>query len=308
MFHYFHRMTWKKLSILIGLILFEMATTHAQMMRVMTFNIRYDNPTDGPDAWPERKTEVAMFLNDREYAVIGLQEVLYAQLLFLDSALVDFDYVGVGREDGKRAGEFAPIFYRTNEFELLDQGTFWLSETPDVPSVGWDAALPRICTWCILKSKLLQTAVLIMNAHLDHLGLNARQQSALLMLEKMEILSKHGQIASVVMGDFNADFSEQSVRTLSSKMRSCFLSQHQNEPHVQPTAETTDGSGVQNVPATFNGFKTNDDGGKMIDHIFIHECEVLSCDVSEDVRTNGRHLSDHFAVTALLQIHMFRKK
>ena len=290
---YFHGMTFK--SIGLWLIFFGQLNvlSQAQLIRVLSFKIRYYNPADGADAWPERKTDIAMFIQDNEFSIMGMQEVLHHQLMFLDSALTDFDFVGVGRDDGKELGEYAPIFYRTSELDLLSTGTFWLSKTPEMPSKDWDAALPRICTWCVLRNKVLNVDFLVMNTHFDHIGVESRKNAALLILEKMKILSDNGQMPVVLLGDFNAEFKEESINLLRENLSNVYLKTggHEEEP----------------VP-TFNAFQQDYSEGKMIDHIFTQNAEAISFHVADDVRTNGRFLSDHFPVIALLQLHLKKKK
>ncbi|MBL0315821.1 MAG: endonuclease/exonuclease/phosphatase family protein [Flavobacteriales bacterium] len=266
---------------------------HTQLIRVISFNIRYDNPADGADAWPLRKTDVAMYMQDHEFSIIGMQEVLHHQLMFLDSALTDFDYVGVGRDDGKELGEYSPIFYRSSELDLLNTGTFWLSKTPEMPSKDRDAALPRICTWCVLRNKLLNVDFLVMNTHFDHIGVESRKNAALLILEKMKILSDNGQMPVVLLGDFNVDFKEESINLLCENLSNVYLKTGGNEEEPVPT---------------FNAFRQDYSEGKMIDHIFTQNAEAISFHVADDVRTNGRFLSDHFPVIALLQLHLKKKK
>jgi len=152
----------------------EPATLH-----VMTWNIRYDNPGDGENAWPHRKDWVAEIIRREKADIIGLQEVLKGQLDDLTQRLPEMVAYGVGRDDGKMKGEYAPILYRRDRFELLDKSTFWLSKTPDVSgSKDWDAALTRIASWVKLKDKQTGKVFYFINTHFDHRGAEARLQSA----------------------------------------------------------------------------------------------------------------------------------
>ena len=150
-------------------------------LRMMSYNIRYNNPGDGVRAWDRRKEEVAALIRFYEPDVLGLQEVLHGQLLYLEEQLPEYGRVGVGRDDGKQAGEYSPVFYRKNQLELLNHGTFWLSETPDQPSVGWDASMERIATWGQFRRKNKGDTVWCVNTHFDHRGEQARQESAQLI-------------------------------------------------------------------------------------------------------------------------------
>lgn len=173
----------------------------AEELSIMTYNIRYANPNDGKYVWNHRKSIIASQINYYQPDLLGLQEVLKSQLSDLDSLLPAYAHVGVGRDDGQEKGEFAPVFYRKDKFDLLDWGTVWLSETPDVPSVGWDAALPRLFTWVKVQEKTSKKTWYLANAHFDHRGEEAREQSARLMLEKSVELADGDPI--ILTGDFN---------------------------------------------------------------------------------------------------------
>ncbi len=166
----------------------------------MTFNIRYDNPDDGNNAWTKRKDKVVSMINFYAPDFFGTQEVLKRQKDYLDQKLVNYNSVGVGREDGKDEGEFSAIYYDKNKFDLIDSGTFWLSETPDkIASVGWDAALERIATWAKLKNG--KEEFLFVNTHFDHIGEIARINSANLIIDKIKELSN--DVPVILCGDFN---------------------------------------------------------------------------------------------------------
>jgi endonuclease/exonuclease/phosphatase family metal-dependent hydrolase len=279
----------------------------AQNLRVLSFNIRYDNPADGLDAWSERKTEVALFLSQYELSVIGMQEVLHHQLLFLDSALTDFDYVGVGRDDGNQSGEYAPIFYNTTQLDLIESGTFWLSSTPDTVSKGWDAALPRICTWCKLRIKLLGLEFVFLNTHFDHIGKIARENASKLILEKINVLSNQGLNPVILCGDFNAEIHDHEIEILTKELQHSMLIEedHRPEPILTDSGRLVQPKIIYSP--TFNGFKSDLSEAKTIDHIFTKKCDVLDYHVCDEVRMNGRFLSDHFAVMATLHVHLRKK-
>ena len=172
------------------------------VVRVMTFNIRYNNPNDGEHAWPHRKERVASVIRFHEADLVGVQEALRGQIDDLEALLPGYAWFGVGRDDGVAAGEFAPVFYRKDRFELLEQATFWLSETPDVPgSKSWDAAITRIVTWGRFRDKTTGAVFFLFNTHFDHRGEQARTESARLIMTKIKALA--GTFPVVVTGDFN---------------------------------------------------------------------------------------------------------
>lgn len=163
----------KKLLILFVKLLLFCPLAYGQKsepVNALSFNIRYDNPNDGLQNWHYRKDNILRMINFYDLDILGLQEVLINQLNFLKKHLNEYETVGVGRKDGKNKGEFAPIFFRKNKFELLESGTFWLSETPEKVSIGWDAALERIATWAVLKDKTSRKEFIVMNTHFDHIG------------------------------------------------------------------------------------------------------------------------------------------
>jgi endonuclease/exonuclease/phosphatase family metal-dependent hydrolase len=173
-----------------------------QALKIITFNIRYDNPDDGANSWENRKEEVFTFLNKEKPDLWGGQEVLHHQLQDILIGLPEYDFIGVGRENGKTKGEYSPIFFDKSKISLVRNGTFWLSNTPNkVASVGWDAALERITTWGIFTVKATGQEVAVFNTHFDHVGKIARMKSADLILKKIKEIAKDKPI--VLMGDFN---------------------------------------------------------------------------------------------------------
>lgn len=172
-------------------------------LNVMTFNVRYDNPEDGNNNWKFRKERVADVIKDNKIDVFGTQEVLINQYNDLKGLLPEYASVGVGREDGKEKGEFNAVFYRTDRFTLLDSGTFWLSETPEVAgSLGWDGACERLVTWTVLKEKG-GVELLFINTHLDHMGEVARREGVSLLIDRIGKLAAGRPV--VLTGDFNAE-------------------------------------------------------------------------------------------------------
>ncbi|HYG03381.1 MAG TPA: endonuclease/exonuclease/phosphatase family protein [Chryseosolibacter sp.] len=168
----------------------------------MTYNIRYDNPEDGPNAWSIRKAKVFDIIKENDPDILGVQEALYHQVKELTAARDNMQYVGVGRDDGRINGEFSPIIFKKERFDLQEQGTFWLSETPDIPgSIGWDAQITRVATWALLIDKETARKILAVNTHFDHVGEQARQKSAELIKEK--IVALDFEVPVIITGDFN---------------------------------------------------------------------------------------------------------
>lgn len=176
----------------------------AYRMKVMSYNVRYDNNTIfGKDSWSGiRKERAVKLLKEQKPDFVGMQEVLHNQLMDLTLALTDYAYVGVGRDDGKKAGEYAPILYRKDRFDLMKSGHFWYSGTPDKPSNDWGAACIRICTWAKLKDKQSGKEFYVLNSHYDHVSSEARKKSAELMLKKINEITE--LLPVICTGDFNA--------------------------------------------------------------------------------------------------------
>ncbi|HEU4788196.1 MAG TPA: endonuclease/exonuclease/phosphatase family protein [Flavobacterium sp.] len=196
----------KKIILTLGMF-FAIASINAQTktqsnVNIMTFNIRYDNPEDVPNNWEQRKENVLKMIRFNEVDILGTQEVLAHQLKDLTVNLTEYGAIGVGREDGKEKGEYSPILYNKNKFTLIKSGYFWLSETPEKPSKGWDAACERIATWVQLKDKTTGKKIFVINTHFDHRGEVARRESVTLIKTKIAQLSEG--MPQIMMGDLNA--------------------------------------------------------------------------------------------------------
>lgn len=249
----------------------------------MSYNIRYDNPADGTNNWHERKQDVVCLLDYYQPGVFGLQEGLVHQLEFIAEELEDYTYIGVGRNDGKAKGEFAAIFYDTARYEWIDGGTFWLSETPDMVSVGWDASMERICTFAKFRDKKGKNVFWVFNAHYDHVGEQSRIMASKLIKSKIANLNVQNDPV-IVMGDFN-----------------CL-------PDSQPIAElknglTDAGQNIYGPNGTFNAFDPNHKLDQRIDYIFVSGFRVLRYAHVDDRRPGGLWVSDHLPV--LLEAEIF---
>lgn len=250
-------------------------------LRVMTFNMRYNNPGDGEHAWTHRKERVASVIRFHKADIVGAQEVLLGQIVDLERLLPEYGWFGVGRDDGEEAGEFAPIFYRKEQFDVLNQGVFWLSETPDVVgSVGWDAALPRIATWGTFRDRRTKSTFFLLNAHFDHIGEQARQESARLIVSKVKEMA--GEIPVFVLGDFNVEASSQAYRVLAQSMNDA--REHAQYPPHGPRE-------------TFWGFQVQPgEVGKQLDYIFVQGIPQVRYHGVLTDHWNGSFASDHLPV------------
>jgi len=275
----------KLLSILsIGLIFSGGAC--AQNLEVMTYNIKFANENDGENSWSKRKDHLTDQIRFYEPDIFGVQEALLEQLEHLKGNLPNYNYVGVGREDGINKGEFSALFYDTNQFKVLDEGTFWLSETPGVISVGWDAALPRICTFALFENKTTKQKFWIFNTHFDHIGEKARVESANLILAKIENLNT-ANIPVILMGDLNLEPQTKAIQLLSKKMND---------------SKIVSKNVVFGPEGTFNGYNFLEPVTRRIDYIFISKgkLEVLKYAVLSD-SWNLKYPSDHLPVFVELQ-------
>ena len=258
---------------------------HAQTVKAMSYNVRYDNPNDGEDNWHHRKAELVAQIKKHGAGVIGMQEVLVHQLAYLDQELPGHSYIGIGREDGAEKGEFAPIFYDRTKYKLMDSGTFWLSKTPEKVSVGWDAALERICTYVLLEDRKSRSSFWVFNAHFDHRGVKAREKSVKLILKKIRAMNVAGQPV-VFMGDLNLAPDQKAIVGLKRHMQSA--NDATESPFIGPKG-------------TFNSFDPNAPMAKKIDYIFVKGFKVKSGAHLEEYRENGRCISDHLPVLAVLE-------
>lgn len=261
--------------------------TDSSELRVMTFNIRYANPDDGPDYWDNRREAVVRMVRAVKPDVMGIQEGLAAQVAFLDSALTGYSYTGVGRDDGRTAGEYAAIFYNDSLYAPVAEGHFWLSETPDSAGLGWDAVCIRIATWIRLKEKATEREFLVFNTHFDHIGVVARQESAKLLLNRVQEFGD--SIPAVIMGDFNFPTTDPSLAPLVEAPAFC---EARSAARTKPQGDS--------LPAvTYRGFG-HGEPGELIDHIFCRQFVPATYEII----TSGYgvpYLSDHMPVLAVLK-------
>ncbi|MFC4221138.1 endonuclease/exonuclease/phosphatase family protein [Flagellimonas marina] len=276
-----------KRSFLILCLLSAIFGTNAQTIDVISYNIRYDNPNDKPNHWENRKDFLISQLNFYSPDVFGTQEGLAHQLRAIDEGMDNYTYFGVGRDHGDDRGEFTAIFYNTDKLEVLKESTFWLSETPGVPSKGWDAALPRICTYGLFENKEDGSKFMVFNTHFDHVGEKAREESSKLILKKVKELNTGGYPV-VVTGDFNLESESGGVQAILTEMEDAHIAAGKN-------AFGPDG--------TFNGFDITKPVERRIDYIFVSpdRVEVLKSAILSDSK-DCRYPSDHLPVFARLRL------
>lgn len=245
----------------------------------MTFNLRFDNPGDGINDWQHRKNDVAALIDKYQPDVVGTQEGLFHQLRDMDTQLPAYSFFGQSRDDGGLKGEFCAIFYQKNRWELLETETLWLSESGEIGSRGWDAALPRIVTYGMLRSKTNMDTVHVFNAHYDHMGEIARKESSML-IAKLIKEKNLGQAKVILLGDFNAVSGEPAISILKETF------QYNYQEYLKNKA----------VTGTFNGFDDQVKPQKIIDHIFTLNMEIEDSLILTDRRQDGGFISDHFPV------------
>ena len=247
-------------------------------IKVISYNIRCGvNPgQDGENNWEYRKQASINMINDEKPTIFGLQEALPPHLEYLKEQLPQYASYGIARDDGKTEGEYMTIYYLKDEVELLDCGTFWLSETPETPSMGWDAACKRTCTWAKMRMKRSGKEFAYLNTHLDHVGKVAQREGLGLMMKRASEIVPDG-MPVFVTADFNCVTSDPIFEPIKAVMKD-----------ARETAPQTDRR------ATFNGWKPN--ATAVIDHIFYRGAEPKSFRVLCDKNYGAPYISDHYPV------------
>lgn len=258
-------------------------------LRAMTYNIRLDLASDGANAWLHRKAMVSAIIRREAPDLLGMQEVLLNQKQNLERTLPGYRMVGVARDDGREKGEFSPIAFRRDRFELIDSGTFWLSPTPPVPGKGWDAAYPRIATWALLRDRHNRRSIRVVNTHFDHVGVVARRESAALILRWLRQGASAG-LPTILMGDLNSTPDDPGYKLLADRtsgLRDARLASR--TPAYGP-------------PGTFNAFKIDSDAPAPIDHVFVSDRFAVERYAVVTQHWGGRLPSDHYPVVVSLKL------
>jgi len=257
---------------------------------VMSFNIRYANPNDGLNNWDNRKNIVISLIHENSPDIVGFQDVRGTQLRYLDEKLGSYNSFGRSRSENPN-DEHSSIFYNKNKFELIDSSTFWLSETPEKPSKGWDAASVRIATWGKFKHKETGKVFFLFNTHFDNVGEAAKLESIKLLRKKVKEIS--GKQDYIVTGDFNISPSTHYYNLLTSKDTSMAYFADVSQFNAQIRA---------NIKGTYNGFDKNQKLIGPIDYIFVKPTVSVDAFSVVDKLFNGRFPSDHFPIQAELKL------
>lgn len=275
--------------VLLSTFVLSLLLAEAQQINVMTFNIRYSTERDSLNAWRLRKDHVASQVLFHEVQLLGVQEALHEQMVDLKERLKKFNYVGVGRGDGKQESEYSAIFYDTTKLAMLKSETFWLSETPTQPgSKSWDAAITRIVTWAQFREKKSGKIFFAFNTHFDHIGQVARKKSAEILLNKVNEIA--GRTPAVITGDFNAQPTDEPIRVIldpGNNLRLTNSMEISSTPHYGPSG-------------TFNAFGAKEIHDAPIDYIFLKNKWKVLKHATISQTWQGRFASDHFAVFAVL--------
>ena len=280
-------MTKRSLFIFLNLFVALSAVAQISNLKVMTFNIRYNNSADSIYSWDNRKELVADVIKSYKPDIIGIQEALKDQVRDLQNMLKDYSWFGVGRDDGKDSGEFSVIFYKKDRIDKQSGSTFWLSETPDMPgSRSWKAACNRIVTWFKFLDKPSGTQMYLYNTHFDHASEQARENSAQLLLQKIEQIS--GTNPVIVTGDFNATESSKTYDILTNSQSAGSLKDTRKFNLRIP----------QEPSFSFIGFPYHPEKGNLIDFIFLKNDKYFKVKKYQIITDNkkGKYPSDHLPV------------
>ena len=266
---------------LLLLLLFLAPGILAQNLTVSTFNLRYanDGDTSRGNGWAERCPWICSFIRFEAPDLLGTQELFQSQIQDMEPLLPEYAHIGVGRDDGADAGEHAAIWYRRDRFKLLRHGDFWLSETPEVPSRGWDAALNRICTWGCFRDKVTRKKIWMFNLHNDHVGVQARAESARLVVQRIREMCRPGEVVFLT-GDFNVDQTHDIYLTYT---RSGVL------------ADAYETASIRYAPnGTINKFDPASRSESRIDHVFVSpRVRVVSYGVLTETWRSPNEISWH---------------
>jgi len=275
-----------KRQTLLCLLLLVPSILFSQQINIVSFNIRLNTAADGENAWPHRTEMVTDLLRFHEADIFGLQEALYDQIMDIHKALPEYEWIGAGRDDGDKAGEFCAVFYKKDKYVLLDHGNFWLSGNPEKPGLGWDAVCNRLVTWGRFMAKSSGRQFLFLNTHFDHRGVEARKNSAILIRDRIEEMIYNKNLPVILTGDFNLTPDEEPISLIKKVMTDS------RDISVEPPYGPV---------GTYNGFKIDAELDRRIDYIFLHGgIRVLKHAVLTD-SNHKRFPSDHLPVFAKLE-------
>ena len=268
-------------ALLVVVAAFGVACDKSTEIKVMSYNIRYLNNKDGENHWDNRKHASITMIREEQPTVFGTQEGVWEQMSYFVDNLPEYGHIGIGQDDGKLEGEIMSIFYHKDKVELLDGGIFWLSETPDTPSIGWGASQHRSCTWTKMRDKKSGKEFFYLNTHLDHRSWPAREESVKLILARIEELTGGSDIPVFITADWNAV----STHAIFTPMQDVMLDAREVAP-------------ITDRRATYNAWKRGDENNenRIIDHIFFRNAEAETFEVLMDKDYGWDLISDHYPV------------
>ena len=280
----FNAMPRTSIAAIFSVFLFITVQTIAQTVNVMTYNLRYATENDGVNAWSKRKDKVFELIKKYDPDVIGVQEALISQITDILEAVPAYDYIGVGRDDGKEGGEYSAILYKKDRFTINESNTFWLSKTPETPgSKDWDAAITRVATWAKMTDKNSSGQFFMLNTHFDHIGKTAREQSAALL--KKQAAKIAGKLPVIITGDLNFERSEPPYPVI-----------------MSPKSLRLRDPAPENPPGTYCTFVVDGPACMAIDYI-LHTSQWQSSDYNVISDNDGKHYpSDHKPVMVQLRV------
>jgi endonuclease/exonuclease/phosphatase family metal-dependent hydrolase len=271
----------KRIYSIICLVVLFTAASHAQDIRIATYNVRYDNKGDSSNLWVNRYPVIKALVSFHDFDIFGTQEALRHQIDSLSANLPEYAWYGLGRDDGQAKGEHSAIFYKKDKYKLLGKGDFWLSETPEKPGPGWDARLNRICSWVQLQDVKSKKKFYVFNVHYDHQGVKARQESSKLILEKIKTIA--GANPALLTGDFNGNHGSEWYKLIA------------NSNVLFDTYRLVKSPYANN--GSFNSFRVPS-STDIIDHIFVtKQFSVKRWGILTDSYF-GKYPSDHFPIVA----------
>lgn len=280
----------KKYYWIILLLLLSFCKGTNTNLNIISMNIRYDNPADGDNIWSNRKPLVAGLMHSKHPDVIGMQEVTFTQLMDLEVLLPEYSRSGVGRDDGDRKGEYAAIFYKKERFRLLEESTFWLSDTPArIGSISWGAHLPRVVSWVKLEDKRARKVIFVFNTHYSHVSDSARTQSSKLLVSKIQDIA--GGYPVIMTGDFNFTATAEGYKVITGS---------RSDENRLYDAQSITQSPHFGGNSTYNGFGKSEDDEK-IDFIFVNDLlPVIRHGIFLE-KEGALYISDHYPVFAELE-------
>jgi len=276
------------LLILLGLfVVFNSCSDYNKKINIMTYNVRLDTETDSINKWDNRKEGIVSIIKEEDIHILGIQEALPNQIEYLSQQLKNYDYIGEGRDGGSN-GEYSAIYFKSDNVVLEQEETFWLSETPEIPSIGWDAAIKRIVTLGVFKIKNLEKKLIVYNTHFDHVGKVAREKSASIILNHIT-KNNYQDKPTVVMGDFNANPDESPIKLLSEQLQDSFK--------VLP---------VKDPIGTFSGFDLCSKLLNRIDYIFTKKINIIDYKHIDKKLPSGLWPSDHLPILISISFEKFQ--